>query len=152
MTPRRRTPVGAFVWPLGPGRLPEGTGGGATRPRGSVCNARRFSSNRASPPSDGVLKNMTMSSLSCAASRCLPALWVLMTACSSHSSSRPGGLPDEPKPIAECQAYEQALARCSGVDASVAGPALSTVKTEAQRAQLRDLCALNLQRINSTCR
>jgi hypothetical protein len=87
----------------------------------------------------------------CAPLRTSLVIYVLLSACSSRSGAATDG-PVEPQPIAECVAYEKALSRCTGRDASVAGPALKGVTSEADRAYLRDLCALNLQRLNSSCR
>ena len=77
----------------------------------------------------------------------LASLVALLAGCGSAASKD-----DPPKPIPECQQYEAAFARCSGQRFAIAEQPAALVKDEHKRAQIRDLCAANLTRIQKACR
>jgi hypothetical protein len=74
---------------------------------------------------------------------------VLSTGCGSTRSDA-----EPPKPIAECQQYETALAHCMGQPVSLPLAAADAVvgKSSDEREEMRSLCQINLQRITSVCR
>jgi hypothetical protein len=72
----------------------------------------------------------------------------LLAACGGH---RADAAPDAGKPVAECVAYQQMLARCSGVDVPVATQANAIPKNDADRDRLATLCAANLDRLSHSC-
>lgn len=59
---------------------------------------------------------------------------------------------DEAKPVPECQEYERAYARCTGLDASIANQPAALAKTNEDRERLAKLCQLNLERLHRACR
>jgi hypothetical protein len=70
-------------------------------------------------------------------------------ACGGHRAADgqdAGGL------VPECVAYQQAFARCSGVDASIASQPAAIPSSDADRTRIARLCASNLQRLRETCR
>ncbi len=77
----------------------------------------------------------------------LLAILALAGGCGSRS-----GKSDAPaEPIPECQSYERAFNRCMGRDAGIANQTAALAKTDAQRAEMKSLCAINLQRIKEAC-
>jgi hypothetical protein len=59
---------------------------------------------------------------------------------------------DDPEPVAECQEYERAFARCTGVDAGISTQPEALAKTEEERQRIRQICSSNLVRLRQTCR
>jgi len=64
---------------------------------------------------------------------------------------RAGGADDPPPPVAECIAYEQAFARCTGRHEPIATQPAAIPTSEEQRASLKKLCLANLDRLRKGC-
>jgi hypothetical protein len=72
---------------------------------------------------------------------CLPVL----LSCKTHGRT-------EPEPVAECQEYEDAFARCTGVHAPIASQPAALASSDAEREQLREICLTNLSQLKQACR
>jgi|CZKU01.1.fsa_nt_gi hypothetical protein len=59
---------------------------------------------------------------------------------------------DGPKPVAECEAYEAALTRCTGVHTPFASQPEAMASSEVQRTQLKELCLQNMVELKQACR
>ena len=77
--------------------------------------------------------------------RTLLAMMVLACGCSGKTH-------EGPQPVPECQEYEARLVRCTGVKSDIATQPAARASTEAERAQLKDLCLQNIAQLNQTCR
>lgn len=75
---------------------------------------------------------------------------IFLAACSSHPTG--SGPAADAGPLPECEAYQRALARCSGRPNDIVTPLVAHASTDAERASVRALCAENLERLNKTCR
>jgi hypothetical protein len=62
------------------------------------------------------------------------------------------GATDQPEPVAECQAYERAFARCTGIDAPIATQPEALAATDEAREHLKKVCSANLERLMQNCR
>jgi len=82
-----------------------------------------------------------------APSTLVAALVAALVACGSSK----GGA-DNTGPIEECQAYETAMAKCSGAHTPFATQPAAMPSTHAARDEMRSLCAINLRRVQATCR
>ena len=60
--------------------------------------------------------------------------------------------PGEPKPVEECVQYEEAFARCAGVHATIATQPAAMPSSEAERAELKNLCLSNMAQLKQACR
>jgi hypothetical protein len=75
------------------------------------------------------------------------AIIALAVGCGSRS-----GKSDAPaEPIPECLSYERAFNRCMGRDAGIASQTAALARTDSERAEMKSLCAINLQRIKEAC-
>jgi hypothetical protein len=72
-------------------------------------------------------------------------LAILLSACSGKGR-------DAPEPVPECQAYEAAFARCTGTRSPIASQPAAMASSEAERAQLKELCVLNMAQLKQACR
>ncbi len=83
--------------------------------------------------------------------RFFASFFILVLAPACRGGDAGGGPEDKPKPIPECQDYERAVSECAQRDISLASQT-ALAKTRAERAELTQLCATNLHRIQEACR
>jgi hypothetical protein len=58
----------------------------------------------------------------------------------------------QPRPVAECEEYEQRVARCTGRHMAIATQPAALASTDEQRERLKKLCLVNIERLNQSCR
>jgi hypothetical protein len=78
----------------------------------------------------------------------LALLAVTLLGCGSHGSSSSKG----PDPVPECQEYERLFNSCTGQKAAIATQPAALSSSEARRAELKELCVANLNRLKVACR
>lgn len=81
----------------------------------------------------------------------LPAAWAFAGALAAGLGCGGRNHTFKPEPVAECQEYERALAKCTGHSFPISTQPAALASSEAQREQLRSLCLINLDRINAAC-
>ena len=81
-----------------------------------------------------------------------PLQWTLSTVLAILLCACGGKGRDGPQPVPECQAYEAAFARCTGTHPTIAEQPAALASSESERAQLRELCMLNMAQLKQACR